>query len=138
MKTFTANENMAHTLFIQRTERTPCRLPLVLQGILKSPHCSTLLIHSTCLERQRTQAVDSLESPVTKVLVCRGSFQKWDAQHYQNFTLVKQHLFKVVIENSVVFDILYFIQFFMTVLVKYFKKFLNSLASQQTKRFPDS
>ena len=39
MKTFTANEYMAHSLFIQRTERTPCRLPFVLQGILKSPYC---------------------------------------------------------------------------------------------------
>ena len=77
MKTFTANEYMAHTLFIQRTERTPDRLPPVLQGILKSPHCSTLLIHSTCLARKRTQAVDFLKSPVTKVLVCRGSLQKW-------------------------------------------------------------
>ena len=38
------------TLFIQRTEMTPCRLPLVLQGILKSPHYSTLLIRSICLE----------------------------------------------------------------------------------------
>ena len=82
MKTFTENECMTHILFIQRTERTPCRLPLVLQGIHKSPHCSTLLIHSTCLERQRTQTVD-LKSPVTKVLV--------------------------FIENSVVFDIFYFI-----------------------------
>ena len=109
MKTFTANEYMAHTLFIQRTERTPCRLPLVLQGILKSPHCFTLLIHSTCLERQRTQAVDSLESPVTKVSVCRGFFQKWGAQLYQNLPLVKWHLFEVVIKNSVFFDILYFI-----------------------------
>ena len=77
MKTFTGNEYMAHTLFIQRTERTPCRLPLVLQGILKSPHGSTLLIHTTCLERQRNQALDSLESPFTEVLVCRKSFQKW-------------------------------------------------------------
>ena len=75
MKTFTANQCMAHTLFIQRTERTPSRLTLVLQMILKSPHCFTLLIHTT-------QTVDSLESPVPKVLVCRGSFQKWGAIHY--------------------------------------------------------
>ena len=75
MKTLTANEYMAHTLFIQWTERTPCRLTLVLQGILKGPHCSTLIIHSTCLERKRTQVVDSLESPVTKVLVFSGYFQ---------------------------------------------------------------
>ena len=88
MTTFTRNKYLARNLFIQRTERTPCRLPLFLQGILKSPHCSTILIHSTCLERQRTQAVDSLEYPVTKVLVCRGSFQEWGAQHYQNLTLV--------------------------------------------------
>ena len=75
MKTFTANEYKTHTLFIQRTERTPHRLPLFfLQGNLKSPHCSTILIHSSCLERQRTQAVDSLKSPVTKVKVCQGSF----------------------------------------------------------------
>ena len=60
----------------KRTERTPCRLQLVLQGILKSPHCSTLLIHSTCLERQRTQAVDSLASDVTPVVVRGGFFQK--------------------------------------------------------------
>ena len=59
------------------------------QGNLKSPHCSTILIHSSFLERQITQTVDSLESPVTKVLVCLGSFQKWGAQHYQNLTLVK-------------------------------------------------
>ena len=77
MKTFTVNEYTAHTLFILRTERTPCRLPHVLQGLLKSPHCSTLLIHLTCVERQRTQAVDSLETHVTKALVCRGSLQKW-------------------------------------------------------------
>ena len=37
------------------------------------------IIHSSCLERQRTQTVDSLESPVTKVLVCLGSFQKLGA-----------------------------------------------------------
>ena len=80
MKTCIANEYMAHTLFIQRIERTPCRLPLVFQGKIKSPHCFTLLIHSTCLERQKNQAVDSLESPVTKVLVCRGIFQKLGAQ----------------------------------------------------------
>ena len=79
MKTFTANEHMGHNLFIQLTDRTPCKLPLVLQGIPKSPHCATLVIHSTCLERQRTQARDSLESPVTKVLVCRGFFHKWGA-----------------------------------------------------------
>ena len=48
-------------MFIQWIERASCRLQLVLQGILKSPHCSTLLIHSTCLERQRNQAVYSLE-----------------------------------------------------------------------------
>ena len=35
--------NVAHHLFIQRTERTPCRLPLVLQGILKSSHCYNLI-----------------------------------------------------------------------------------------------
>ena len=104
---FTANEYMAHNLFIQRTERTPCRLPPV--GILKSSYCFTLLIHSTCLEIQRTQAVDSLKSPVAKVLVCRGFFQKWRARLYQNLPLVKLHLFEVCIENSVVFDILYFI-----------------------------
>ena len=79
---------MAHTLFIQRTARTLCRQPLVLQWILKSPHCSTILIHSTYLERQRTQAVDSLESPVTKVLVGKESFQKSGSQQYQNVTLV--------------------------------------------------
>ena len=89
MKTFTANEYMARTLFIQRTERTPCRLPLVLQGILKSPLCFTILIHSICLERQRIQAVDSLEFPVTKVLVCRGFVQKLGVQLYQNLPLVK-------------------------------------------------
>ena len=33
--------------------------------------------------------VDSLESLATKVLVCRGSFQKWGPKHYQNLTLVK-------------------------------------------------
>ena len=59
MKTFIENKYMANTLFIQRTERTPCILPFVLQAILKGPHCSTLLIHSTCLERQITVAVDS-------------------------------------------------------------------------------
>ena len=106
----------------KRTERTPCRLQLVLQGILKTSHCSTPLIHSTCLERQRTQAVDSLESPVTKGLVCRESFQIWGAQHNQNLTLVKQHLFEVVMENSVVFDIFYFILFLMVVLENYLKK----------------
>ena len=89
MKTFTANKYMAHTMFIQRTERTPSRLPLILQGILKSPYCSTLLINSTCLEGQIIQAVDSLESPVRKVLVGRGLFQKWGAQHYKILTLVK-------------------------------------------------
>ena len=89
MKTFTANQYMAQTLFIQRTESTPCRLPLVLQGILKSPYCSSLLIQSTGLERQRTQAVDSLECPVTNVLVCRGTFKKWGDQHILNLTLVK-------------------------------------------------
>ena len=52
------------------------RLPLVLQGILNSPYFSTLLIHSTFHERKRTQAVDALESPVTKVLVCGRSFQE--------------------------------------------------------------
>ena len=89
IKTFTANQYLAQTLFIQRTESTPCRLPLVLQGIPKSSHCSTLLIQSTGLERQRIQAVDSLECPVTKVLVCRGTFKKWGAQHILNLTLVK-------------------------------------------------
>ena len=64
------------TLFILRTERTPCRVPLVWQGILRSPHCFTLLSHLTRLERQRTKAVDSLESPVTQAIVCRGSSQK--------------------------------------------------------------
>ena len=49
MKTFTANEYMTHTLFIQITIRTPCTIPLVLQGILKSPYFSTLLIHLTLL-----------------------------------------------------------------------------------------
>ena len=79
---------MAHTLFIERTARTLCRLPLVLQWILKSPPCSTLLIHSTYPERQRTQAVDSLESPATKMLVGKEFFQKSGSQQYQNLTLV--------------------------------------------------
>ena len=57
MKTFTANEYMAHTLFIQRTERTPADYHFLFTGNLKSPHCSTILIHSSCLERQRTQTV---------------------------------------------------------------------------------
>ena len=52
-KFFTANEYMAHTLFIESTERTPCRLTIVLQGFLKSPHCSTLLIHWTCPQEFR-------------------------------------------------------------------------------------
>ena len=87
MKTCTANEYIGQTLFIHRTERTSCRLPLVLQGILKSLHCFTILINSTCLERQRTQAVDSLESPVTKMLLCGEFFQKWGAQLYKNLPL---------------------------------------------------
>ena len=73
----------------QGVKGTPTDYHLFLQRILNSPHCSTLVIHSTCLERQRTQAVDSLESPVTKVLVSRGSFKKWGAQHNQNLILIK-------------------------------------------------
>ena len=52
---FTANTYMAHTLYIQSTEWNICRLPLVSKGVLKSPHCVTLLIHSIWLDRQRTQ-----------------------------------------------------------------------------------
>ena len=42
-----------------------CRLPLVWQGTPRSLKCSSLLIHPTCLERQRQQAVNSWEPPVT-------------------------------------------------------------------------
>ena len=61
--------------FFLRTEMTPCRLPLVEQIILRSPHCSTLLNQSTRLERQRTQAQDSLELDLPQVVVFRGSFK---------------------------------------------------------------
>ena len=136
MKTFTANEYMAHTLFIQRTERTPCRLPLVLQGILKSPHCFTLLIHSTCLERQRTQAVDSLESPVTKVLVCRGFFQKWGAQLYQNLPLVFSTFLKLLLKIlwCLIFSISF--NFSWLFLVNYLKKVLYQVSFSIHKRVP--
>ena len=78
IKMFFLNSNDLRnlTMFILMTERTPCRVPRVWQGILMSLHCSILIIHSTCLERQRTKAVDSLESPVTRVVVCKGSYQK--------------------------------------------------------------
>ena len=67
------------TFFILRTKITLCRLPLVWQGTPRSPSCSGLLIHPTCLERQRQQAVDSLEPPVTQLVVCRESFRKYGA-----------------------------------------------------------
>ena len=39
-----------------------CRLPPLVQQNLRRPHCSTLVMNSTCLERQGTLAVDSLDS----------------------------------------------------------------------------
>ena len=42
------------TLFILRAKRPSCRLPPVWQRMPSTPHCSTVLIHSTCLGRQRT------------------------------------------------------------------------------------
>ena len=63
------------TLFFLRAERPSCRLPHVLQRIPSTPHCSTVLIHSTRPGRQRTQAVVCLASDVTQVVVCGGSFQ---------------------------------------------------------------
>ena len=79
---------MGHTLHIQRTKWNTFRIPLISLGILKSPHCFILLIHSDRLERQRTQTVDSLESPDQEVKVCKASFQKWGARQYQNLTLI--------------------------------------------------
>ena len=117
-KLFTADKYIAHILFIPRTERTPCRIPLVWQGILRSQYFSTLLIHSICLERKRSKAVDSFKSPVSQVFVCRGSFQKWGAQHYQNIILVKWHLFGVGNRQYVVFHVIYFILFVMVVFSK--------------------
>ena len=62
---------------LQNTKIGPkCRPQLAAQFHLMSPYCSTLLIHSTCLERQRTQAVDSLDLDVPHILVCRGFPQK--------------------------------------------------------------
>ena len=72
-KLLTANKYIAHTLLIKSTKRNPCRLLLVWQG---SSHWFTLLIHSTRLERQRSQALDSFKSLVSEVVVGRGSFQK--------------------------------------------------------------
>ena len=37
----------------------------------KSPHFSSLVMHSTCFKRQRTLAVDSLDFDVPQVVVCR-------------------------------------------------------------------
>ena len=54
------------------------------QGTPRSPSCSSLLIHPTCLERKRQQAVDSLEPPVTQLVVCRGSFRKYGATQIIN------------------------------------------------------
>ena len=65
-----------YTLVILRAERPSCRLPPVWQRMPSNPHCSTVLIHSTCLWRQRSKAVDCLASDVTQVVVCRGYFQK--------------------------------------------------------------
>ena len=65
----------------------PLQTTTCFTGDSKESIFSTLLIHSTYLGRQRIQAVESLKSNVTKV--CRGSFQEWGAQHYQNLTLEK-------------------------------------------------
>ena len=64
------------TLFILRAERPSCRLPPVWQRMPSTPHCSTVLIHSTHLGRQRTSAVECLASDVTQVVICGGFFQK--------------------------------------------------------------
>ena len=39
-----------------------------------TPYCSTLLIYSTCLGRQRTYTVECLASDITPVVVCGGFF----------------------------------------------------------------
>ena len=67
---------MQGTLFILRAETTLCRLPLVAHQNPRSSYCSTLVFHSTSLEKQRTLAVDSIDSGVPQVVVCRGSTQK--------------------------------------------------------------
>ena len=51
---------------------------------LRSPHCSTLVIHSTPLAIQIILAVDSFDSGVPQVEVCRGSTQKKGATPSQS------------------------------------------------------
>ena len=51
-----------HNLVIARAARTLRRLPPMAHKKLRSPHCSTLVIRSTRLERQRTMALDYLDS----------------------------------------------------------------------------
>ena len=79
----------AANLFILRPKRILCRLQHV-------AHCSTLEFPLTCLERQRTLAVDSLDSGVPHVVVCRGSTKKWGAAgvptKYDIFNLFSQEL----------------------------------------------
>ena len=63
---------MVITLFFLRAERTLCRLQHVANQNLRSPFCSTLVIHSTHVKRQRTLAVDSIDSGGLELVVCRG------------------------------------------------------------------
>ena len=72
----TTKTAMKTTLFILRAERTLRRLPPVAHRNLRSPRCSTLVFHSTRIERQRTLAVDSLDYGVPQVIVCKESTQK--------------------------------------------------------------
>ena len=97
-----------HDNFLQQININPT--PCTFKGLKGTP--AYYLIHSNRLERLRTQAVDSLESPVTELVVGRGSFRKWGVLHNQNFTLVCCTLLKLVMK-VVLFDIVYFIYLFM-------------------------
>ena len=50
-------------------ERTLYRLPPVAHQNIMSVYCTTLVIHLTCHERQRTLAVASLDSGALQVVV---------------------------------------------------------------------
>ena len=72
-------------------ERTLYRLPPVAHQNIMSVYCTTLLIHLTCYERQRTLAVASLDYGVLQVVV--SDLDQFGAiwRHLEQFGAIWSH-----------------------------------------------